>query len=82
MIGELVIATYIAECARGYYAYWKEAKRKQQALDSFGDILKRSRTMEELAKNLNADKANNPVLYTRIPQTWLSKLYMRCMREE
>lgn len=81
MLGELVIATYIVECTRGYYGYWKEAQRKRRALDSFGEILLRSKTMEELARNLYADKANNPMLYTRIPQTWLSKLYMRCMKE-
>ena len=77
MIGELVIATYIAECTRGYYGYWKEAQRKRRALDSFGEILKHSRTLEELSRNLNADKLNNPVLYTRIPQTWLFRLLTR-----
>lgn len=77
MIGELVIATYIVECVRGGYYCLKEAKRKRQALDSFGDILKHSTTLEELSINLNADKANNPVLYTRIPQTWLFRLMTR-----
>ena len=77
MIGELVIATYIVECTRGYYGYWKEAQRKRRALDSFGEILLRSKTLEELAINLKADKANNPVLYTRIPQTWLFRLITR-----
>ena len=77
MIGELVIATYIVECARGYYGYWKEAQRNRRALDSFGEILLRSRTLEELSINLNADKLNNPLLYTRIPQTWLFRLLTR-----
>ena len=77
MIGELVIATYIVECARGYYGYWKEAQRKRRALDSFGEILLRSKTLEELSINLNADKVNNPMLYTRIPQTWLFRLLTR-----
>lgn len=77
MIGELVIATYIVECVRGGYYCLKESRRRTRALDSFGDILKRSRTMEELARNLNADKANNPVLYAKIPQTWLFRLVTR-----
>ncbi len=74
MIGELVIATYIVECARGVYYCLKEARRNRRALDSFGNVLKRSKTMEELARNLYADKANNPVLYAKIPQTWLFRL--------
>ncbi|MDQ0873809.1 hypothetical protein QFZ77_002468 [Paenibacillus sp. V4I3] len=81
MIGELVIATYIVECARGYYGYWKEAQRKRRALDNLGEFLKSSKTWEELLKQMQEDKLNNPVLYTRIPQTWLSKLYMRCVKE-
>lgn len=81
MIGELVIATYIVECARGSYYCLKEAQRKRRALDSFGDILKHSATLEELSRNLNADKLNNPVLYKKVPQTWMFRLYNKLAKE-
>lgn len=74
MIIDALFAAFLAELARAAYYTWKEQKRKERALDSFGEILKHSSTMEELSRNLYADKANNPLLYAKIPQTWLFRL--------
>lgn len=81
MIAELCIAAYFVEFARGSYYSFKESKRNHRALDRFGDILKRSKTWEELSTNLYADKVNNPKLYAKIPQTWMIRVYWRLKGE-
>ena len=81
MIVDVLFAAFLAELSRGAYYTWKEQKRKELTLDSFGEILQRSSTMEELSRNLYADKANNPVLYKKIKQTWMIRLYNKLAKE-
>ena len=81
MIVDVLFAAFLAELARAAYYTWKEQKRKERALDSFGEILKHSSTLEELSRNLYVDKANNPELYRKIPQTWMIRLYNKLEKE-
>lgn len=81
MIIDALFAAFLAELARAAYYTRKEQKRKERALDSFGEILKSSSTLEKLSINLYADKVNNPVLYTKIRQTWMIRLYNKLVKE-
>lgn len=81
MVAELVIAVFVVEYARSCHYINKESKRDARSAARFGEILKQSKTWEELGSNLHADTVNNPELYARIRQTWMIRLYWRLKGE-
>jgi uncharacterized protein YjiS (DUF1127 family) len=81
MIAEIALAALLAETARGAYYTWREQKRNRRSLDRFAEILKHSPTLEELSRNLYADRATNPELYKKVPQTWMVRLYEKLAKE-